>query len=258
MQNQSSQKIGRIRQLGLAALLTTGLTSQAQINYTDGHSDFGVTYENSNWFIHYRFDSSTTLNGVLNDENPTPVLTGNPTDVRVIVPDEDYSRITLDEDIAGFLSFMNVSPGGTLWYLDWNGIGGEPYFGLATEDLDYSQFTGPITLTLSSISGPGKFAMWQYDVFGSPMVGWNAADGLDGSDTLSFSSRTHAHYNWGFTEPGEYVLNVTISGTHNTDGFLTDTQPIIFQVAAVPEPASGALAGVGVLTFWLVRRNKRN
>jgi surface-anchored protein len=241
-ETRNSQIIRQLRPLRLIILLTTGLSAHSQINYTDGHSDFGVSYENSNWRIHYRFDSSTVLNGVANEDNPNPPLTGNPSDIRVIVPDGDYSRITIDESTAGFLSFMNVSAGDTLWYLDWNGIGGEPYFGLATEDLHYGEFIGPITFTLSSISGPGTFAMWQYDAFGSPIVGWNAADGLGPNDTLSFSDPTHAHYNWGFTEPGEYTLNIAISGTHNTAGFLTDTQPIIFQVAAVPEPSVAALA----------------
>jgi surface-anchored protein len=127
---------------------------------------------------------------------------------------------------------------------------------LATEDLNYAEFTGPITFTLSSISGPGKFAMWQYDPLGSPIVGWNATDGLDGSDTLIFGSPTHAHYNWGFTEPGEYILNITVSGTHNTDGLLTDTQPIIFHVATVPEPTSLALGGLGILAVTLFRRRR--
>jgi hypothetical protein len=102
----------------LLTVLAAGPTLQAQTNYSDGHSDFAVSYENNNWFIHYRFDSSTVLNGIANEANPNPLLSGRPSDLRVIVPDADYSRIAIDEDIAGFLSFMNVSPGDTLWYLD--------------------------------------------------------------------------------------------------------------------------------------------
>ena len=63
------------------------------------------------------------------------------------------------------------------------------------------------------------------------------ANGLGDGDVISFGIPTHAHYHWGFTAPGEYVLGVTVTGTNLTDGVLTSIKNIVFEVAPFAVPS---------------------
>jgi surface-anchored protein len=70
----------------------------------------------------------------------------------------------------------------------------------------------------------------------------------------------HDHFNWGFTKPGVYELELTFSGTHITDGLLSASGRFTFLVGdttVVPEPGAWLLVLSGLAPFglgWLRRR----
>jgi len=202
-------------------------------NYMAGHADVSVSYEDSDWNVHYRFGGDTMLNGSL-----TTITSAPPETIHVIVPNNANTRIVLNSSqVNGAYAFLGATAGQTNWYISQSTVTNEPFFGLGSDELHYDQFTAPITFRLSSFSGPGNFSLWQNDAFGNPIVGWTTANGLGDDDVISFGLPTHAHYNWGFTAPGEYVLGVTVTGTNITDGVLATTKNIVIEVAPFAVPS---------------------
>lgn len=202
-------------------------------NYMAGHSDVAVSYVDGDWDVHYRFGGDTILNGSL-----ATITTATPETIHVIVPNNASTRIVLNSNqVNGAYSFLGTTAGQTNWYISQSTVSGEPFFGLGTDELQYEQFTGPITFRLSSFSGPGNVSAWQNDTFGNPIIGWTTANGLGDDDVIGFGVPTHAHYSWGFTAPGEYVLGVTVTGTNITNGVLTSTKNIVFEVAPFAVPS---------------------
>jgi len=78
----------------------------------------------------------------------------------------------------------------------------------------------------------------------------------NGNNTLISSIPGHDHFNWGFTEAGNWLVEITASGTHDTLGFMSDTQTFSFNV--VPEPSAyAALFGLAALGLTCARRRSR-
>jgi surface-anchored protein len=205
----------------------------AQTNYMAGHADVSISYNDGNWNVHYRFGGDTILNG-----SYATITNAAPENIHVIVPNNANTRIVLNSNqVNGAYSFLGATAGRTNYYLSQSTVPGEPFFGLGTDELQYNQFTGPIKFRLTSFSGPGNFSSWQNDTFGNPLVAWTTANGLGNDDVVSFGLPTHAHYNWGFTEPGEYILGITVTGTNNTVGVLSSTKNIVFEVAPFATPS---------------------
>jgi len=225
--------------LTLAAWLPASPGIQAQTNYMAGHADVSVKYTDGDWNVHYRFGPDTVLNGSLTTLTSVP-----PANIHVIVPNNATTRFVLNASQAsGAYSFLGTTAGHTNWYTQQNNVPGQPYFGLGSDELDYNSFTGPVTFKLVSFSGPGHLSAWQSDQFGNPIVAFATADGLGDDDVVAFSIPTHAHYNWGFTEPGEYVAGVAVTATNKTDGVLSSTNNIVFEVAPFAVPSLGIQTG---------------
>jgi surface-anchored protein len=73
-------------------------------------------------------------------------------------------------------------------------------------------FTAPwIKLQVLDVRGPGHFSAWQTDSFGAVTVWVATSDGLTASDVLFSVPGAHIHYNWGFTVPGDYEIDVRAS-----------------------------------------------
>jgi surface-anchored protein len=123
---------------------------------------------------------------------------------------------------------------------------GVPFLGIGLEELDPSDWTGSMTITLSGITGPGAFVLWQ-DGFPNPTI---FADSVNDSFTLAAGS--HTHFNWGFTEKGIYELEFAISGVHGVDGFQTASGIYTFEV--IPEPSALLLGAMGGLALLRRRR----
>lgn len=124
---------------------------------------------------------------------------------------------------------------------------GTPFLGIGIEELSAGDWVGGnVTISLGSINGPGSFVMWQ-DGFPDPVI---FADST--GDSFSLAAGSHTHFNWGFSEPGVYNIDFTITGTHVEDGPQTATGSYVFEV--VPEPSTALLGTLGILA--LLRRKR--
>lgn len=246
MKRTNTRIIGHIRQLGLAALLTTGLASQAQTLLTNQHADIGVNYEFGAWNLHIHNETDAI-------EYSPPSGPGG-------------AIIQVGSAAAGTVSanplFSFLGPAGSpVWILPNTQNPSLVFLGFSAEELATGLFVGDsINMALSSVSGPGEFAVFDYDFFGSPMALMNTRDGITAGDSVSLAVGAHNDLNWAFSAPGVYTVNFEASGTLVDGNVFTASGPVayMFEVEAVPEPSSMALAGVGALALLLVRKMRRD
>ncbi|RYD62277.1 MAG: PEP-CTERM sorting domain-containing protein [Verrucomicrobiaceae bacterium] len=227
-----------ILSFALAACMTGPAFSA--VVYTDGHADFGVGYEDGELHFHFHAEGAT-VDGIERDDEEFDL----PDVITTVSTD---AMMTLPVDFAP----LNVQTGDTIWVLPEVQSMTIPFLGLATEELSAGEW-GNITFTLGAVTSPsgnGEFALWQSGSFGELLLRMSTAD--PGADSLSLLPGSHSHYNWGFTEAGLWEIEMTISGTHATDGFKSTTGTLVFQV--IPEPSAYLLGGLGLAGFALRRR----
>lgn len=68
-----------------------------------------------------------------------------------------------------------------------------------------------VTVRLVGASGPGQFALYTVNSFGTPTVLLNSGDGLP--DSFDVPRGTHAHGNWAFRAIGTYTLTFEVTAT---------------------------------------------
>lgn len=244
MKNQNIQIIGHIRRLGLAALLATGLTTQAQTTLYNGHTDIGVAYDpdGNEWELHVHDEE--------NDEEYFPA-----TDALLFVGNQAHGFVPAGSQ----WSFLG-SAGSEIWILPSVENPNLLFLGFGAEEIDEGVFVNDqFSLALKAVSGPGTFAVYDLDAFNSPLVLMNSADGINGADAHILPAGAHQDLNWAFSAPGDYSVWFEAFGISTLNGATSSGDvEYRFRVEAVPEPTAGALAGVGALAMWLVRRTKRN
>lgn len=244
---------------------------RAAIVYSSGHADIGVLFESGELELHYHFDTSTNKEALGGGEVPlVPPGTTDP-EAFEFSPDGIFVRIPdppVERPAGSEWDFTGASSGGDLWLASQVNEIGKPFLGLASEDLTISDWAGQISWALTAVTAPlgGEFALWQTGIFGDPTRRWDTQDGSFFNDEFELSVGGHNHFNWGFTAPGVYELELTATGTHNTFGTVSDTETFTFLVgdstqvpAAVPEPGSMlllCLGGAGMIGGRLWRRRK--
>lgn len=236
----------------IAPLLLALSSSAFSAVYSAGHGDIGIAYEDGDFFFHYHLGSSATLDGVPVG-NPPDGEEFEPSAITVLVP---QSTMTTLPNNAALNNGTGVAPGGSIWILPQVEASGVPFLGFATEELG-SEF-GNITFALGAVtspSGSGNFSLWNNDSFGSPQFQFSTNDSsgtANGNNTFAIPVATHAHYNLGFSETGTWDIEMTVSGTHDVDGFQSSTRNFSFNV--VPEPTSALLVSLGSLVLLRRRR----
>jgi len=236
MKKKMNPVFGHIRQLGLAALMTTGLTLQAQTSYlTEGHTDIDIGY-----------DDGTFALGISHGE-PEQDFDVNSTYL-VALPG---ALTTVPSDPS--FSFLG-SAGSDIWILPQVQNPDLLFLGFGAEDIESGTFlNNQLTMTLENVSGPGSFSIYLNDGFGNPTQWFTGGNGSQ--ETIATGA--HTHVNWAFSEPGDY--EVTFQGDAQLpDGTPVSTGPVtyMFQVDPVPEPASLALCGLGGLALLAFRKRK--
>lgn len=242
MKSQNTRKLGRICQLGLAALLTTGLAAQAQTPLYDGHTDVGVDYDETlnAWNLHVHYEVTDT------EYSP-------PSDALLVVKSGALTTVPVGTQ----WSFLG-SAGASTWILPKAQNPDLLFLGFGAEEIADGTFVNDqFTMALKGVSGPGTFAVFDNDTFGDPLLLMNSGDGISLADAVVFPSGTHSHVNWAFSAPGDYVVTFEASANSVLNGATSSGDVnYLFHVEAVPEPAPGVLAGVGALALWFMRRNK--
>lgn len=209
--------------------------------YSAGHADYGVAYEGGDLYFHFHAEGAV-IDGIEND------------DVEYDIPDV-VTRVSTDAMMTLPIDFppLAASSGQSVWILPEVQDPNLPFLGLATEELDPSEW-GNLTFTLGTVTPPGgagEFALWQSGSFGELLLRMSTAD--PGADTITLLPGGHSHYNFGFTTPGIWQIEMTVSGTHVTDGFKSTTETLTFNV--VPEPSAALLGALGI--WGLLGRRRR-
>lgn len=227
----------------LLALAVASSANAASL-YTSGHGDLGIAYDGGAFELHQHLHAGAVVDGLtLVDEAE-------------YAPDElviSVSNPSLPRPADSSFGFMGVIAGAPIWTLPAVQDLDRPFYSIASEELDPSDFTGNLTLTLLGMSGPGDFSLWEEDGFGGANALFATSDGIGPADILSLTPGDHSHFNWSFTQPGLYELTFKVDGIHNLDGAATDTATYTFQVT--PEPSRALFAGMG-LTGLIMRRRR--
>jgi surface-anchored protein len=190
---------------------------------------------------------------------------------------------TIDYDPASTLHYVPPAgrvnrPAGSQW--DFIGTGaGQPiyllpqlqdasllYLGASSEETPPGTFDsytetdprvptgGPfpwLTVRLAAVRGPGHFSVWQSNQFGGTTVWMSSfANGIDATDKLLLLEGAHAHYNWAFTAPGVYEIDLRASAVLASTGQVSQSEVATFhftvddalKVTSVTPTASGFLA----------------
>ena len=148
---------------------------------------------------------------------------------------ENARRVRTERMADEKLNFMG--PVGTAFYgLPQTQQSGLPWPGYNTQDIDYSQLRGPVRLHVVPKVMPegARFGMFTESLNGADVL----LDSTTGKTTIDIDYATHAHANWVFSEPGQYMFDVHYSATL-ADG--TEVNSPVQQLAvAVGKKASDA------------------
>ena len=227
---------------GVAVLLAAALPLSAQTPIYSGHTDVGIAYNPvlNAWDLH-----------VHDEEND---MEYEPDDALIVVGLDALTTVPTGPQ----WSFLG-SPGSATWMLTSTEVPTLPYLGLSTEEIGPGVFTGDtLSFRLKAISGPGHFALFDLDSFGDPIVLMNSGDGITLADTVILPIGSHLHFNWAFSEAGDYTLTFEAFGTSALNGFTSSGDVnYLFRVDPIPEPSTFALVSLGLATLAMRRRKSR-
>ncbi|MGE4181511.1 MAG: choice-of-anchor M domain-containing protein [Limisphaerales bacterium] len=114
--------------------------------------------------------------------------------------------------------------------------------GIAGDEIGEGVFVGDaVSLRLVGVTGPGRFALYELDAFGTPTVFMNSADGVGAADVFPVPVGSHAHANWAFSEPGEYRIQLKAAGVR-VDGN-TPSESATVTLSFLVESAGPRLTG---------------
>jgi surface-anchored protein len=182
------------------------------------------------------------------------------------------AHATLTQPAGAQWSFIGQTVGAPIYVLPQGQNANLPFLGFAAEEVPANTFdstfnsdsrvnaTGRwIGFTVTSVSGPGEFSIWQTDGFGNPRVWVSTFEGgLTAADTVFIQQGGHAHFNWGFTAPGTYEVTLVASGFIGGVQHFSDPATFTFSTSnPIPEPAAfAALAGLAALGLAATRRRR--
>lgn len=199
------------------------IDGRAKISH--GHLDIQATLKDRQLSVGLRDDS-----GIIDADS-----TVRPLDSVVWTISENARRVRTERMADEKLNFMG--PVGTAFYgLPQTQQSGLPWPGYNTQDIDYSQLRGPVRLHVVPKVMPegARFGMFTESLNGADVL----LDSTTGKTTIDIDYATHAHANWVFSEPGQYMFDVHYSATL-ADG--TEVNSPVQQLAvAVGKKASDA------------------
>lgn len=190
--------------------------------YTAGHADLSVAFVNGAFEWNYKFDFDAVLDGV-----ETNAVVFKPAgSVVTVVPESAELAAPIS------LPFLGLGSGDPLWLLPVNQIDDVPWVGWSTEELVVNQWSGPISVSLEEVGGPGDFAVWGSAAGGGLTSFLSTIEGFNPGLDLPLGS--HLHLATGFTEPGIYDVTLRATGTLAAGGTVTGLGTFRFHVEPLP------------------------
>jgi surface-anchored protein len=251
---QVAQYVG-LAFVGLAAT-THAVLAPGYVEVDDIHVDLAMPYVGGQWEA---FVFTGTVHGEGSYAPNQALLLVNETTMRT-------------RPVGPQFDFIGVPEGSTIWQLSSSQVPGQLYLGVEADysfdgsirmlpsnttnwkswDPDGAGPTGTfryVELSIQAVRGPGFFSAWDFPNF-APRAWVASADGIDGSDEFHQLVRSHSHYNWAFTAPGDYEIDLqarTFLGPNSDPGTEVMSHVETFHFRVVPEPGSAALVLLGVL-----------
>jgi surface-anchored protein len=247
-----------IQWMCLWGVLLAPLRVEGGLLYVDGHGDIGVSYipvDGANpsgpkiLYPHWHLGDGggVTVLGLSNVSDQEFA----PSEITAVVP--LTSKFTNPDGPAW--SFLGAAPAANVYFLSQNNPPNTviPFLGIASEDLEISDWTGLTWNITTPSNAPGSFSLFTNGVLG-PSV-WYSSN--SGPSSFPVNIGSHDHFNFAFTQSGFYDLEFKVTGTHAADGFKTASgvfQFFVGDISAIPEPNSMVLLGT---VFLLGVRSRR-
>jgi surface-anchored protein len=235
--------------------------------YHAGHADIGVDYltDPPRLDLKIRFDGNSQFeDGTVHSfERVTPetvaIRAPDPPILRELKIDEQSMEVLYDLTGPEW-DFLGVDPDEPLWFMPQTNDPTKPFFGFATDTLNIPHWSGPMTWSLDAVlSAPlgGNISLWQTGFGGEPTAKFASFDGIDTElDSFTQPIGGHDHYNWGFSKPGVYKVQLGASATRVGLGPVQGSAVFTFLVGddAIP-PLAGDYNGDGMVdsvdyTVW--------
>jgi surface-anchored protein len=206
----------------------------------DGHLDISLLLYEGEWYAYWNGEGFWETHDTLLSAGPESIAT-RPADAS--------------------WDFLGVPPGEPVWIFPetystttpWPGVGAydnqADTFASYLESDPRVNATSPwIKMQLLAVRGPegGKFSLYQNGVAG-PMVFMTTANGIGADDAAWISNLSHVHYNWAFTKPGLYQVDVAVSA------FIDFNQNITYEPGIDPLSESQVVTlhfGVDIAGQW--------
>lgn len=250
------------------SLLTLGclIAPSSAFVYSSGHGDIGVAYEDGGLFLHYHLgedehDHEGEEHGEEEHEEEEHGeeehgMELEPSEVTTVVPQIPGTTQFILGNAGALNTGTGVAPGSSLWVLPQGSVEGIPFLGFSSEELSATLFPDGATFNLMSVtspSGSGHFSAYQGDGAGGFNFFFSTADDSV-ADSIP-SAGGHDHFNLGFSEPGMWQFELSVTADLVDGGTITplsDTETFNFQV--IPEPSTALLGFLGAL--GLLRRRR--
>jgi surface-anchored protein len=212
-------------------MIAAAVPAVSQTRLTQGHVDLGIGYEDG------------ALHPHVHDE--TGEMEYAPDEAVLVLGSNTLTTA------PGTGSFSFLGPAGSpVWILPASQAPDRIFLGIGAEEIETGVFRDDrISLDFVGLEGPGNFAAYSVNGFGTATVVWNSADGFDGADRVLVLAGGHSHYNFAFTAPGEYTVSLRASGVLADGVTSVDSGIANFRFAVVPEPATVALSVLGMLVL---------
>ncbi|WP_326503416.1 TIGR03773 family transporter-associated surface protein [Rothia nasimurium] len=178
---------------------------------TSGHFDFGAVLSGGN------------LSAQIKDDRTSPAIWKQSDALTFVLGDS--AKTTMPGGMG------HIAPAGAEIYL----IGATqqatvPWVGWNTQHPELvAQASGPATLTLTDLQGPGRLSVFLSGNFGS--AGTTVFNGV--GDSFSVPLNTHQHANWVFTAPGVYSATLTWSVPLKSGGQVSASGTLNFEVGDI-------------------------
>jgi len=229
---------------------------EAQLLYTAGHGDLGISYTpgSTAFGMHWGVDAGATVGGT------------------TLQSQQDYQP----SELIAWTTATTNTPGSSS---SWLGVaGGTSVFRLGSESfppnlgfntsgagIDSNWVDSTMFITLSSWSGPGNVAIRSGSTSGSSTIFSTFAPGvtLDNNTWAMDMGVGHIHLVWYFSQPGTYDLTFDWASTYIGGAFasnplnVTGTGTYQFQAGAIPEPQTWALMLLGFLCLIAMKARCR-
>jgi surface-anchored protein len=223
----------------ILALVLAGLPAGAQTILSTEHVDVGVNYADGEWDLHVHDETNDA------EYEPGDVILRVNAAAQTTVP---------DNPLFNFLG----APGGPVWILPNTQNPDLLFLGIGAEELESGLFVGDsVTLRLHGLSGPGHFALFDFNSLGEPLALMNSRDGFSAADAFTVIPGGHSDLNWAFSAPGLYTLSFEASGTLADGNRFTSSGPVDYTFEVVPEPGTWTLLALCLGGAWLMARRRR-